>query len=153
MKLVNRADSGDADLATLEIVDGFHRVVRPHHQGEDQRRIGHGGNALGGRALDDEGEAGAGAERDVDPVGGHGLLDARIAAEARDDEIDAVPAEDAGALADVGGHERERLAAGLADAQGFGVDGRKAEDGAGDKRQRAVSDQRALPDHGRRSLP
>ena len=101
-------------------------VVVAHDQREQQRRPRHGGDALHRRALDDEGETGAGAERDIDAVGGHRLLQPRIAAEAADLDLDAVLLEDAGALADVGRHERERLASGLADAQCVGGERRSA---------------------------
>ncbi len=123
IQLGHRADGRDADLAALEIVGGLHRVVVAHHQREQQRRPGHGGDALDRRALDDEGEARTGAERDVDAVGRHRLLHAGVAAEAADLDLDAVLLEDAGARADVGRHERERLAPGLADAQRLGGDG------------------------------
>src|SRR5262249_52441508 len=72
-----------------------------------------------GRALHDEGQAGPRAEADIDPVGRHGLLDPRVAAEAGDLEVEPVLPEDAGALPDIGRHEREGFSPGLADAQGF----------------------------------
>src|SRR5262249_46451302 len=70
---------------------------------------------------DDEGKPGSRAEADVDAVGGKSLLNAGVAAEACDVQVETVLFEDPGALADVGRHERERLAAGLADAQRFRV--------------------------------
>ncbi len=68
-------------------------------------------------------------------VGRHRLLHAGVAAEARDLEVEAVLLEDAGARADVGRHERERLAAGLADAQRLG--GGRRGDGASSAASRA----------------
>jgi hypothetical protein len=82
--------------------------------------VRHGGDALDRRAFDDEGKAGTGAERDVDAVSGHGLLQACIAAEIAELDLDAMPLEDAGALADIGRHERECLAPGLPDSQRVG---------------------------------
>ena len=74
-----------------------------HDQREQQRRPGHGGDALDRRALDDERQRGTGAERDIDAVGRHRLLQAGIAAETADLDLEAVLSKDAVARADVGG--------------------------------------------------
>ena len=92
----DRADGGDADLLAFEIVDRIDAAVVAHHEREDQRRPGHGGDAFDRRALDDEGEARTRSQADIDAIGGHRLLHLGVTAEARNVEIEAVVLEDAG---------------------------------------------------------
>jgi len=116
----HRANGRDPDLAALEIIDRRHRAVVAHDQGKKQRRPGHGCDAFRRRALDDERQAGARAEPDVDAVCRHRLLQPRIAAETADLDLDAVVLEDAGARADIGRYEGKRVAPRFAHAQRLG---------------------------------
>jgi hypothetical protein len=116
----HRAGSGDADLLPLQIVERLDRTVVAHHQSEGQRRVRQRGDPLGRDSLDEECQPGTRAEADVDAVGGHGLLHARVAAEAGDFEIDAVLPEDSRAHTDVARYESEGFASGLAHPQRLG---------------------------------
>src|SRR6266511_2667423 len=139
----DRAHRRDPDLLALEIVECLDRIVIAYHQREGQRRVGHRGDALHRRALHDEGEPRTRAEPDVDAVGSHSLLHAGVAAEAGNRDVDAVLLEQAGLRADVGRHERERVSASLADAQGLSSGARRSDERAG-KRQRQCSDHRCF---------
>src|SRR5262249_3066032 len=68
----------DADLRALGLGGGL-GPVGTHHDRQQKRRPGHGGDRLDWRALDDERHRRAGAERDVETVGRHRLLHARVA--------------------------------------------------------------------------
>ena len=142
IQLVTEPTVETPTLRPLRSSGGLDGIVGAHDQREQQRRPRHGGDALDRRALDDEGQAGPGAERDVDGVGRHRLLNAGVAAEARDLEVKVVLLEEAAAHADIGRHERERLAPGLADAQRVGVAG-EAESAAMRSEQSREQDHRA----------
>jgi hypothetical protein len=114
-----RAGGRHADLLALELGGGS-GAVGPHHNGEQERRPGHGGDRLDRRALDDERHRRAGAERDVETVGRHRLLHARVAGKCDRLDVEPVVRKQAFAYADVERHERERLGHRLADPQRLG---------------------------------
>ena len=137
----DRADRRYADLAAPQVIERCHRGVIAHDQREQQRRPGHGGNAFHRRSLHDEGQPRSGAEPDIDAVGRHRLLQPGIAAETADLDVDAVLPEDAGARADVGGHEGECVASRLPHAQRLG---RGGDDATADKTAETTSNAPAL---------
>jgi hypothetical protein len=117
------APSGVAEMPSgpqpfsLEVVDRLDGAVRPHHQGDEERRARHRGDRLDRHALDDTGHFRAGAQPDIDRIGGERLLQLAAAPVGGAFDLDSVFLEDAVAHADIERHERERLRDRLADPQ------------------------------------
>ena len=118
-----RAGSGDADALALEVGHAPDRRFRRNQQREIGGCPVHGRDADRRRALDAEAEPRARAEPDIETAGGQRLLHLRIAAEARDRDVEPFAREDLGLDADLGRGEGERVGHRLADAHG--VEGKR----------------------------
>jgi hypothetical protein len=88
--LRQRAHGRDADPLFLEIAELLDRRIILHDDAEQRRRDGDGADGGLGRALDQKGDIGAGAEAEIDGARGHRLVQLGAAAEIDLTDIDAV---------------------------------------------------------------
>ena len=110
-----RARGGDADPLALEIGHRLDRRIGQHGEGEIGGRSVHGGDPDRRHPFGAEAETRPRADRHIDAVGGKRLLNAGIALEGEDLQVDAFLLEDLGLDADLGGAEGERIGHRLAE--------------------------------------
>ncbi len=112
-----RAHGRDADGLALEIGHGLDRLVAAHDQRHVERLGCHHANAFFRRALGDEGDIGACAQRDVDAAGHHRLMQPGRAVDAARLDVETLFLEDPRFEPDIQEHEAESAARAFGDAE------------------------------------